>query len=261
MAIVVAQVVSMLFLGLVTWIVGVLPLLGVRKGWLKESESQQTQTMVNIFSALTCFGGGVILTSCLTHMLPDVNEVLVAAIESGSFPDSGLPVAEIFVLAGFLMIYLLEEVLHHLLVKSGHLQEEEGVQSKPGAHGHSHDNVEVVPTEEGIQATARGFLVILALSIHDLFEGVALGVARRESSVWFLLLAFASHKWVIAGCLGLKWARSALKPLVAILYMTVFCVVSPIGVGVGMALTDPSQVICFLVSLSYQDKSNRREKW
>ena len=32
-----------------------------------------------------------------------------------------------------------------------------------------------------------------------------------------------------------------LKPLVAILYMTVFCVVSPIGVGVGMALTDPSQ--------------------
>ena len=124
-----------------------LPLLGVRKGWLKESESQQTQTMINLFSALTCFGGGVILTSCLTHMLPDVNEVLVAAIEDGSFPDSGLPVAEIFVLAGFLMIYILEEVLHHLLVKSGHLQEE-GSQTKPGGHGHSHDNMEV---EEGIQ--------------------------------------------------------------------------------------------------------------
>jgi len=90
-------------------------------------------------------------------------------------------------------------------------------------------------------AMARGFLVVLALSIHDLFEGVALGVARRESSVWFLLLAFASHKWVISSCLGLKWARSPLKPLVAILYMTVFCAVSPIGVGVGMALTSPDQ--------------------
>ena len=150
MAIVVAQVVSMVFLGLVTWIVGVLPLLGVRKGWLKESESQQTQTMVNLFSALTCFGGGVILTSCLSHMLPDVNEVVVAAIEGGSFPDSGLPVAEIFVLAGFLMIYMLEEVLHHLLVKCGHLQEEEGMHSKPAGHGHSHDTVQV-PSEEGIQ--------------------------------------------------------------------------------------------------------------
>ena len=39
--------------------------------------------------------------------------------------------------------------------------------------------------------------------------GIALGVARRQTSAWFLLLAFASHKWVISGCLGLKWARSA----------------------------------------------------
>jgi hypothetical protein len=32
---------------------------------------------------------------------------------------------------------------------------------------------------------------------------------RRETSVWFLLLAFASHKWVIGACLGLNWARYA----------------------------------------------------
>jgi len=241
MGLLVAKIFSMMFLGVFTWLVGLFPILGVRKGWVSESESQQTQVMVNVFSFMTCFGGGVILTSCLTHMLPDVNEVLATAIQSGAFPDSGLPVAEIFVLAGFLMIYMLEEVLHHLLLRSGLLHHEEGVQSKQGGHGHSHDNVQIAPSEEGIQATARGFLVILALSIHDLFEGVALGVARRESSVWFLLLAFASHKWVIAGCLGLSWARSPLRPLVAILYMTVFCAVSPVGVGVGMALTDPSQ--------------------
>ena len=32
-----------------------------------------------------------------------------------------------------------------------------------------------------------------------------------------------------------------LRPLVAILYMSVFCAVSPIGVGVGMALTSPDE--------------------
>lgn len=248
MAIVVAQVVSMLGLGLVTWLVGLLPILGVRKGWISESESQQTPFMVNLFSCLTCFGGGVILTSCLTHMLPDVNEVLNEALEAGTFPDSGLPVGEILVLAGFFMIYMLEEGVHLILIKTGHIRSDvpEGETSKAklaSGHGHSHDAVEVNAgdAEESIQATARGFLVVLALSIHDLFEGVALGVARRESSVWFLFLAFASHKWVIAGCLGLKWARSALRPLVALLYMTVFCAVSPIGVGVGMALTSPEQ--------------------
>ena len=40
MALLVAKVFSMLFLGVVTWVVGVLPMLGVRKGWLTESESQ-----------------------------------------------------------------------------------------------------------------------------------------------------------------------------------------------------------------------------
>jgi len=178
----------------------------------------------------------VILTSCLTHMLPDVNEITTAAIEDGSFPNSGLPVAEILVLTGFFMIYLLEELVHFILERFIHLDDE----NESKGHGHSHDNI-AVPTEAGIQAAARGFLVVLALSIHDMFEGMALGVARHQSSAWFLLLAFASHKWVISGCLGLKWARSALRPLIAVLYMTVFCIVSPIGIGIGMALTDPEQ--------------------
>merc|ERR550525_1616478 len=196
--------------------------------------------MIALFSCLICFGGGVILTSCLTHMLPDVNEVVVAAVAAGTFPDSGLPVAEILVLAGFLLIYLVEELKHFVLVKYGNLEDETNEKHNGGGHGHSHDNI-VLPTEAGFQAAARGFLLVLALSIHDLFEGVALGVARRQASVWFLLLAFASHKWVIAGCLGLKWARSALRPVLSVLYMTVFCLVSPVGVGVGMALTSPEQ--------------------
>jgi len=237
-----ARIVSMICLGLVTWIIGILPLLGVRKGWLSPSESAQSNKVKILLSTSICFGGGVILTSCLTHMLPDVNEVATAAIESGTFPDSGLPVAEILVLAGFLMIYMLEEVMHFVLVRFVHLDDDHEKHDNgagPG-HGHSHDNI-VVPTEEGLQAAARGFLVVLALSIHDLFEGMALGVTRRHTSAWFLLLAFASHKWVIAGTVGLKWARSALRPLIAVLYMTIFCVVSPIGIGIGMAITDPGQ--------------------
>jgi len=235
-----ARIVSMICLGLVTWIIGILPLFGLRRGWLSPSESAQSDKVKILLSTLTCFGGGVILTSCLTHMLPDVNEVAAAAMEAGTFPDSGLPVAEILVLAGFLMIYMLEEVMHFVLVRFVHLDDDHEKHDNGGGHGHSHDNI-VVPTEAGLQAAARGFLVVLALSIHDLFQGMALGVTKRHTSAWFLLLAFASHKWVIAGTVGLKWARSALRPLIAVLYMTIFCVVSPIGIGIGMAITDPRQ--------------------
>merc|ERR1719328_697915 len=198
----------MICLGLITWIIGILPLFGVKIGWLSSSESRQTPFVQTLLSVMICFGGGVILTSCLTHMLPDVNEVAAAAMEAGTFPDSGLPVAEILVLAGFLMIYMLEEVMHFVLVRFVHLDDDHEKHDNGGGHGHSHDNI-VVPTEAGLQAAARGFLVVLALSIHDLFEGMALGVTRHQSSAWFLLLAFASHKWVISACLGLKWARSA----------------------------------------------------
>ena len=79
-----------------------------------------------------------------------------------------------------------------------------------GHHGHSHDQVEV-PIEESIQATARGFLIVFALSIHDFFEGIALGVAKDPTQTFFLLAAFASHKWVISGTVGLNWARSAVS--------------------------------------------------
>ena len=56
--------------------------------------------------------------------------------------------------------------------------------------------------------------------------------------MWLLI---HSPQWVIAGTLGLQWARSALRPLLAVLYMTVFCGASPVGVGLGMALTSPAQ--------------------
>lgn len=234
----VAKVISMFCLGLITWLVGLIPLIGVRKGWMKSSESDQSQTVLTIFSCMMSFGGGVILTSCLTHMLPDVNDLLSEMREDPNntsvLAASELPVAEIFVLAGFILIYLVEELGHWALVRTGHIS------ASGEGHGHSHGDV-TMPVEESIQATARGFLVVLALSIHDFFEGIALGVSKRTTGVYFLLLAFASHKWVISGTMGLNWARSAIKPLVAMIYMTVFCGISPVGVAVGMALKEANE--------------------
>ena len=42
-----------------------------------------------ILSCLMCFGGGVIMTSSIAHMLPDVNEVLEQSLEHNTFPDTG----------------------------------------------------------------------------------------------------------------------------------------------------------------------------
>jgi len=223
-----SKIVSMVILGLVTWIIGLVPMIAVKRGWLNKKESEGNPKLAKILSCMMCFGGGVIMTSSLAHMLPDVNDVLLNSIQSGTFPETTMPVAEILVLGGFLFIYTLEELTHMILVCSGSLS---------AGHGHSHEEIEV-PVEESIQATSRGFLIVLALCIHDFFEGIALGVCQTQTETYFLLAAFASHKMVISGTVGLNWARSALNPIIAFLYMTVFCGISPIGIGAGIALKE-----------------------
>ena len=75
----------------------------------------------------------------------NVLQVLEISLEHGTFPDTGLPIAEILVLAGFLFIYTLEELMHMILVCTGQL-EGHGHEG----HGHTHENIEV-PIEESIQ--------------------------------------------------------------------------------------------------------------
>jgi zinc transporter 1/2/3 len=58
------------------------------------------------------------------------------------------------------------------------------------------------------QAALRGFLIVLALSLHEMFEGVALGLFSEQSSVWFLFLAISFHKYVISFCLGMQFVSS-----------------------------------------------------
>jgi len=62
---------------------------------------------------------------------------------------------------------------------------------------HNHEEealLEMARIGKTFEATLRGFLVILALSLHALFEGIALGLATSNRSVWLIFFAIASHK-------------------------------------------------------------------
>lgn len=49
-------------------------------------------------------------------------------------------------------------------------------------HGHSHLNIP--SSNDTIVATLRGLLIVLALSIHELFEGLAVGLESSAANVW-----------------------------------------------------------------------------
>ena len=74
---------------------------------------------------LSCMGGGVLLATALTHMLPENRESLAAVPYVQDNLDH-FPLAEVLTLAGFALIYLVEEIAHFIMSGS-HL-----------GHGHSH---------------------------------------------------------------------------------------------------------------------------
>ena len=115
------KIVTMSILGLVSLLVGFIPMVVAKKVNLTKGSRGGM-----VVSCLSCFGGGVILTTALTHMLPEVssgiswisiltflfqvNLFLQYNIDHGQIADTGMPLAEIWVLCGFFMIYFIEEV-------------------------------------------------------------------------------------------------------------------------------------------------------
>lgn len=52
----------------------------------------------------------------------------------------------------------------------------------------------------------------------------------------YMFLAVASHKFVIAFCIGVELIASRTRRYLSIIYVCTFAVVSPIGIGIGMGL-------------------------
>ena len=92
-------------LGALSLLTGFVPILVARKVDLSEGSRGGL-----IVSMLSCFSGGVILTTALTHMLPEVNQFVMYNRKADRLADDEWPLAEIWVLCGFFMVYLLEEV-------------------------------------------------------------------------------------------------------------------------------------------------------
>lgn len=82
----------------------------------------------------------------------------------------------------------------------------------------------------------RGLFAVLALSFHEVFEGLAIGLEERIGNMWYLFIAVATHKLVIAFCIGLELAWSKTRRPVLVMYVATFAVVTPVGIIIGMLL-------------------------
>ena len=106
-------------------------------------------------------------------------------------------------------------------------------------HGHSHGTLD----ETHI---TRSMVLLLALSLHRIFEGMSVGLQSTTSNVWNLFIAIVSHESIIGFSLGLQFVKNKFS-ITRILVLTGVCsLFEPVGVGIGtivIELGDPSRTL------------------
>ncbi|XP_060068824.1 zinc transporter ZIP3-like [Ylistrum balloti] len=83
----------------------------------------------------------------------------------------------------------------------------------------------------------RAVILGIALSIHMLFEGMAIGLQDTVSDTWTLVVAISVHKAVIVFSVGLKMKEIVEKNIRIIAYIFYLSSVSPLGIAVTLAVT------------------------
>ncbi|XP_076264511.1 zinc transporter ZIP1-like [Rhynchophorus ferrugineus] len=189
----------------------------------------------------------------------------------------GLPLSELCFCLGFFFVYLIEEVVHLFLDRKVHdealhrslsircssrktenmtiprvtlnkfddgnisyisnsnkeLLNSQTTIDMDRHNGHSHHTL-----NDSLKNSFSGFLAVLALSFHAVFEGLAVGLESSVEKVWYLFAAIATHKLVIGFCVGVELVSSKTKTLLVLLYIGTFAVVTPLGIGIGIILSN-----------------------
>lgn len=178
------------------------------------------QWSIDKLSLMVAFGGGTLLAAALFLMLPEGWEHI----------EEGMPWADVepgFVTAaaitfGFLLMYLIGNLaLPHL----GHEHE--------GRLGHSAPVHTTAPASERAVHQTGGLSAFIALSMHTLIDGIALGTAVTGGEDFALgglvLLAIIFHKMPAAFSLTSALKADNYSNSTALTYLVIFNAMVPVG--------------------------------
>ncbi|KAK1160819.1 zinc transporter ZIP1-like [Acipenser oxyrinchus oxyrinchus] len=221
---------------LLTLLCGFIP---ARMKWFRDSSGTETHRLVQ--SLVSCFAGGVFLSACLLDIIPDYLSDIAEELQARGI-DTNFPLAEFIMASGFFLILILERLV---LDYSGRRSGETTPLLSPSGHAHGfhpHRDVESsgqhVHVDFHAHSSFRSFILFLSLSLHSVFEGLAIGLQTTDSKVLQICIAILVHKSIIVFSLAVKLVQSAVPPLWVAAYVGVFAMMSPLGIAVGISVME-----------------------
>lgn len=241
----VAKIVVIVVLLLVTLIFCFIPY--VLNRWFKWT--QRAQTNARDFLAVLCllnFGGGVLIATTFIHILPAVIGTVDALQQCDMLVTTPFALPEILMCTGFYLMYSIEELMYFVVGQQQRRKRQAMQRAEKAEKGlelaeeQQQPEQEVEVKEEEQPNWLRGLGIIVALSLHELFGGMSIGLEGSVDTVWFMCGAIAAHKLVLAFCIGMEIMMAHTRWLIAVIYLVVFSIVTPIGVGIGIAVSESS---------------------
>ncbi|XP_072027866.1 LOW QUALITY PROTEIN: zinc transporter ZIP3-like [Amphiura filiformis] len=119
-------------------------------------------------------------------------------------------------------------------------------------HGHSHKGGHSHLGDVQDSGTLRSFILLFALSIHSIFEGMALGLQDELKNTLYLLLAMILHEGLAAFALGASLLKNSVRFSLYILYGIAFSSMIPCGTLIGIAIHTSKGIVADTVSAIMQ---------
>ena len=244
--------------------------LALRACLLREHNPARRRRMKSAISLLNCFTAGVFIGTCLLDLFPEVLEGVEKFLDEGNI-KTNFPVAQSIVLFGFLLLLIVEQSVTRWKAMHGHhdhfhdhgnqgsatTSDLESSYGSIDSRSHSLSNErtplitglnplqEEEPEQEENEEQApdparhsviRPLMLLTALSLHSIFEGLAIGLQGTIDSVLQIFLALTLHKCVVAFSIGLNNVQSLFTLRVVCFLNLVFSLMSPIGIGMGIGI-------------------------
>lgn len=115
--------------------------------------------------------------------------------------------------------------------------------SNGGNHSsHAHSSIDSSNGDDCHQlhspSKLRSLLLLGALSIHSVFEGLAIGIQETENDVWTLSVAVFIHKSILAFSLGVNFLKTGMSKMGMFQSLILFSLMAPVGITIGIIITE-----------------------
>lgn len=121
-----------------------------------------------------------------------------------------------------------------------------------GRHSHGHQHGHFSPAELAGAGPLRLASLVLALSAHSVFEGLALGLQEDGAKLGSLFLGVAVHETLAAVALGVSVAKASLGMKDAAKLGVTVSLMIPLGMLVGMGIESTQTLAGAVVSVVLQ---------